>query len=62
MISAAIERSAGIDRRKQLLGAGTSERNRVQKVLEDANVKLGNHNAQRMRGDSARRNSGKPSG
>jgi len=29
-------------RRKRLLGAGTSERNRVQKVLEDANVKLGN--------------------
>src|SRR6202049_4077989 len=28
--------------RKRLLGAGTSERNRVQKVLEDANVKLGN--------------------
>src|SRR5215467_7866129 len=27
-------------RRKRLLGAGTSERNRVQKVLEDANVKL----------------------
>jgi hypothetical protein len=29
-------------RRKRLLGAETSERNRVQKVLEDANVKLGN--------------------
>ena len=29
-------------RRKRLLSAGTSERNRVQKVLEDANVKLGN--------------------
>ncbi len=29
-------------RRKRLLGAATSERNRVQKVLEDANVKLGN--------------------
>jgi transposase len=29
-------------RRKRLLGAGTSEKNRVQKVLEDANVKLGN--------------------
>src|SRR5260370_21634462 len=29
-------------RRKRLLGAGTSERNRVQKELEDANVKLGN--------------------
>ena len=29
-------------RRKRLLGAGTSERNRMQKVLEDANVKLGN--------------------
>ena len=29
-------------RRKRLLGAGTRERNRVQKVLEDANVKLGN--------------------
>lgn len=29
-------------RRKRLLGAGTSERNRVQKILEDANVKLGN--------------------
>jgi transposase len=28
-------------RRKRVLGAGTSERNRVQKVLEDANVKLG---------------------
>lgn len=26
-------------RRKRLLGAGTSERNRVQKILEDANVK-----------------------
>lgn len=29
-------------RRKRLLGNATSERNRVQKVLEDANVKLGN--------------------
>src|SRR5580698_7248567 len=29
-------------RRKRLLGDTTSERNRVQKVLEDANVKLGN--------------------
>src|SRR6266705_2429140 len=29
-------------RRKKLLGAGTGEKNRVQKVLEDANVKLGN--------------------
>ena len=29
-------------RRKCLLGNSTSERNRVQKVLEDANVKLGN--------------------
>ena len=29
-------------RRKQLLSDGTSERNRIQKVLEDANVKLGN--------------------
>jgi transposase len=29
-------------RRKKLMGAGASERNRVQKVLEDANVKLGN--------------------
>jgi transposase len=28
-------------RRKRLLGTATSERNRVQKVLEDANVKLG---------------------
>jgi transposase len=27
-------------RRRQLLGAGTSEKNRVQKVLEDANIKL----------------------
>jgi transposase len=27
-------------RRRQLLGAGASERNRIQKVLEDANVKL----------------------
>lgn len=27
-------------RRRQLLGAGSSERNRIQKVLEDANVKL----------------------
>jgi transposase len=29
-------------RRKRLLQHGTSERNRIQKVLEDANVKLGN--------------------
>jgi transposase len=29
-------------RRKRLLGNGTSEKNRVQKILEDANVKLGN--------------------
>lgn len=29
-------------RRKRLLSAATSERNRVQKVLEEANVKLGN--------------------
>jgi transposase len=29
-------------RRKRLLGTANSERNRVQKVLEDANVKLGN--------------------
>ena len=29
-------------RRKKILGAMTSERNRVQKTLEDANVKLGN--------------------
>ena len=29
-------------RRKRLLGTGTQEKNRVQKVLEDANVKLGN--------------------
>jgi transposase len=29
-------------RRKRLLGNATSERNRVQKILEDANVKLGN--------------------
>jgi transposase len=29
-------------RRRKLLEAGASERNRVQKVLEDANVKLGN--------------------
>ena len=29
-------------RRKKLLGAGTSEKNRMQKVLEDANVKFGN--------------------
>src|SRR5450432_4504384 len=29
-------------RRKRLLGNTTSERNRVQKILEDANVKLGN--------------------
>jgi transposase len=28
-------------RRKKLIGAGTSEKNRIQKVLEDANVKLG---------------------
>ncbi len=29
-------------RRKRLLGAATSEKNRAQKILEDANVKLGN--------------------
>jgi len=29
-------------RRKRLLGNGTSEKNRVQKILEDANVKLSN--------------------
>jgi transposase len=29
-------------RRKKLIGAGTSEKNRIQKELEDANVKLGN--------------------
>jgi transposase len=29
-------------RRKKLLGARTGEKNRVQKILEDANVKLGN--------------------
>ena len=29
-------------RRERLNGAGTSEKNRVQKILEDANVKLGN--------------------
>src|ERR1022692_3502958 len=29
-------------RRKKLIGAGTGEKNRVQKILEDANVKLGN--------------------
>ena len=29
-------------RRRTLVGDGTAERNRVQKVLEDANVKLGN--------------------
>jgi transposase len=29
-------------RRKKLIGAGASEKNRIQKVLEDANVKLGN--------------------
>src|SRR5216683_444117 len=29
-------------RRKRVLSAATSEKNRVQKVLEDANVKLGN--------------------
>jgi transposase len=28
-------------RRKRMLGAATSEKNRVQKILEDANVKLG---------------------
>ena len=28
-------------RRKQLLNAGTAERNRLQKVLEEANVKIG---------------------
>ena len=29
-------------RRKQLINAGTAERNRLQKVLEEANVKIGN--------------------
>ena len=29
-------------RRKKLIGAGTREKNRIQKVLEDAHVKLGN--------------------
>jgi len=29
-------------RRKRLLGNATAEKNRVQKILEDANVKLGN--------------------
>lgn len=29
-------------RRKRMLGDSTSERNRIQKILEDANVKLGN--------------------
>jgi hypothetical protein len=29
-------------RRRRLIGNGTSEKNRVQKILEDANVKLGN--------------------
>jgi transposase len=29
-------------RRRTLVGEGSSERNRVQKILEDANVKLGN--------------------
>jgi transposase len=29
-------------RRKKLIGAASSEKNRIQKVLEDANVKLGN--------------------
>src|SRR6266700_4213609 len=29
-------------RRQKLQGAGTAEKNRVQKILEDANVKLGN--------------------
>jgi transposase len=29
-------------RRKKMVGASTAERNRIQKVLEDANVKLGN--------------------
>ena len=29
-------------RRKKLIGTATSEKNRIQKVLEDANVKLGN--------------------
>jgi len=28
-------------RRRRLIATGTSERNRIQKVLEDANVKLG---------------------
>jgi transposase len=29
-------------RRKRLLSAATSERNRIQKLLEQANVKIGN--------------------
>ena len=29
-------------RRRTLLGDGAAERNRVQKILEDANVKIGN--------------------
>ena len=29
-------------RRRRLIGNGTSEKNRIQKILEDANVKLGN--------------------
>ena len=29
-------------RRRELLGVATAEKNRVQKVLEDGNVKLGN--------------------
>jgi transposase len=29
-------------RRRKLIGNGTSEKNRIQKILEDANVKLGN--------------------
>ncbi len=45
-----LERCAGIDnakreltrRRKRLLGAVNSERNRVQKMLERGNVKIGN--------------------
>jgi transposase len=41
--AAADSRVAGSNsRRAKLQGAGTSEKNRVQKILEDANVKLGN--------------------
>lgn len=35
--------TAGLTRyRKRLIGDGTSERNRLQKILEDANIKLSN--------------------